>query len=175
MLSTAFKRSFPEEPRLPVHVSRRAVLGGAAGLACLAGCQGTAPRDLSPGPEVAVLLGAIADEERLISLYEQVTTAYSGLSSAFTDALRDHREHLEVLRRHYVPGTGGATATPPVSATPFAPPSSAAGAVSVLRAAEKEAATARVADMAGAPAGLAQLLASIGACEAGHATALGLG
>ncbi|MEO3783061.1 hypothetical protein ABGB12_07020 [Actinocorallia sp. B10E7] len=159
---------------MPVPVSRRAVLGGAAGLVCLTACENPAARDLSPGPEVAVLLGAIADEERLISLYEQVTTTYSGLSSAFTDALRDHREHLAVLRRHYVPGTGGATATPAVSATPFAPPSSAAEAVPTARAAEKAAAAARVTDMAGAPAGLAQLLASIGACEAGHATALGL-
>ncbi|WP_232835499.1 hypothetical protein [Actinocorallia populi] len=159
---------------MPVPVSRRAVLGGAAGLVCLAGCAEPAPRDLTPGPEVAVLLGAIADEERLISLYEQVTTAYSGLSSAFTDALRDHREHLAVLRRHYVPGTGGATATPAVSGTAFTPPSSAAEAVPAVRAAEKAAAAARIADMAAAPAGLAQLLASIGACEAGHATALGM-
>ncbi|GAA0955765.1 hypothetical protein [Actinocorallia libanotica] len=159
---------------MPVTVSRRALLGGAAGLVCLSGCAEPAPRDLAPGPEVAVLLGAIADEERLIALYEQVTTAYSGLSSAFTDALRDHREHLEVLRRHYVPGTGGATATPTPSGTPLTPPSGASEAVPALRAAEKAAAAARVADMAGAPAGLAQLLASIGACEAGHATALGL-
>lgn len=159
---------------MPVPVSRRAVLGGAAGLVCLTGCTGPAARDLVPGPEVAVLLGAIRDEERLISLYEQVTTARSGLSSAFTDALRDHREHLEVLRAHYVPGTGGATATPSVPASPFAPPSSDAEVVPVLRAAEKAAAAARVSDAAAVPGGLAQLLASIGACEAGHATALGL-
>ncbi len=159
---------------MPVPVSRRALLGGAAGLVCLAGCAEPAPQDLAPGPEVAVLLGAIRDEERLISLYEQVTTAHAGLSSAFTDALRDHREHLEVLRRHYVPGTGGATATPTISDAPLTPPSSAAVAVPALRAAEKAAAAARVEDMGGVPAGLAQLLASIGACEAGHATALGL-
>lgn len=158
---------------MPVPLSRRALLG-AAGLVCLAGCESPSAQDLTPGPEVSVLLGAIADEERLISLYEQVTTAYSGLSSAFTDALRDHREHLAVLRRHYVPGTGRATATPSVSKTALEPPAGPDEAVPVLRAAERAAASARAADVAGVPAGLAQLLASIGACEAGHATALGL-
>lgn len=158
---------------MPVPVTRRVVLAGGA-LVTLGGCGGTDPENLVPKPDVAVLLGAIASEEMLISLYETVTAVHTGLPQAVTDALQHHREHLGVLRRHYVPGTGSATATPGSTPTSAAPPAGLRDALTALRSAEKKAAAARAEDVAKVSPGIAQLLASIGAYEAGHATALGL-
>lgn len=161
------------ESRVPVPLSRRSLLA-AAGLTTLTAC-GTRTADLTPEPDVAVLLGAIADEENLISLHERAASAHGDLPESCARALADHREHLRVLRRHYVPGSGGATGTPAPSAAAAADlPEGRDAALALLRRTERAAAGTRLTDVAAVSPGMSQLLASIGACEAGHATALSL-
>ncbi|ACY98872.1 hypothetical protein [Thermomonospora curvata] len=155
-------------------VPRRAVLGGLVASAALGGCtRADPPPAVSPGPDVAVLTAAIAAEQRLIMLHEAVLRAHAGLAGRLEPMLAHHREHLRVLQRHYVPGTGeGASAAPVPSPTPFQAPAGRSGALAALRRAESEAAAARAADVVKIAPGMAQLLASIGACEAGHAALL---
>lgn len=148
------------------------MLGGTALVpVLLSGCARTDPQELRPLPDVAVLTAAIASEERLIALYEAARGAHTGLAAQLDPVLAHHREHLTVLRRHYVPGTGDRSATPVPVARPSVP-SQAGKALSLLRRAETEAATARANDVERVAPGVAQLLACIGACEAGHAAAL---
>jgi hypothetical protein len=152
-------------------VSRRALLGGAVSAVALGGCARERPPVPAPRPDVAVLTAAIAAEQRLITLYEAALRAHEGLAGRLKPLLAHHREHLEALRRHYLPGTGEATAT----ASPEAPPEvpgKASQALELLRRAEGEAAAARAEDVQRVAPGVAQLLASIGACEAGHAAVL---
>ena len=163
-------------PRLPETVSRRALLGRGAWLAAgalplaLAGCSAKA----APAGDVPTLAGAIASEQNLVASYEAAVAAAQSaetwLAKRLRPVLAHHREHLAVLRRHYVPGSGdrahegGAIPSPSAIAVPRG-----GGALSALRDLEERAAMARTAEAAKAAPELAQLLASIGACEAGHA------
>lgn len=147
------------------------MLGGALALG-LTGCDEKTPEELKPGPEVAVLLAAIAGEEQMIVLYEGVAAAHPGLSAKVTGPLRHHQEHLVQLKRHYLPGTGKTAAPPTPTLPPIPVPADGGAAVTALRTAERLAAAARIKDVTQVPPDLAQLFASIGACEAGHAQAL---
>jgi hypothetical protein len=167
-------------------VTRRVLLGVAT-VAALAGCSRKQPQELEPEPNVGVLLAAIATEERLIALYESARSGHPDLARRLEPMLAHHRAHLTVLRRHYVPGTDGADGsragrTPEPNAGSALGQAGAGGvgntavapkqrrrAVAALRTAERQAAAARSADVTRVPAGMAQLFASIGACEAGHA------
>ncbi|WP_243723036.1 ferritin-like domain-containing protein [Actinomadura sp. 7K507] len=160
-------------PRLPGAVSRRALLGRGAvlGGAVLvlpwaAGCAA----ETVPHKDVPTLVGAIASEQDLVATYEAARSADASRAGRLDPVLAHHREHLAVLKRHYVPGSGDRAgeggAIPAPSATPVPDGNKAFAA---LRDAEDRAAKARTADAAKADPGLAQLLASIGACEAGHA------
>jgi hypothetical protein len=124
---------------------------------------------------VAVLTAAIAAEEHLIALYEAVRTSHSQLGRHLDPPLAHHRDHLSALRRHYRAGTvsEGPRGTAPASPARPTAPADAAQALAALRLAERQAATARVRDVERVEPGFAQLLASIGACEAGHVMALG--
>ncbi|GAA4626185.1 hypothetical protein GCM10023196_033360 [Actinoallomurus vinaceus] len=152
---------------------RAAMLGGsAAALTAMAGCtsvgQAQAP---PPGPDVSVLTAAIESEATLIALYEAVLGAHRTLADRLKPLHDHHTQHLAVLQRHYVPGTKTGTATPTPRQTATAPDSES-GALAALRSAERKAAAARADDVRRAGAALSQLLACIGACEAGHAQAL---
>lgn len=152
---------------------RRIVLGGLGSVA-LGGCARDEPRATpAPSPDVAVLASAIAGEASLVGLYEAVLRTHADLTGRLTPVLARHREHLTVLRRHHIPGTvtSAATAPPPVAA-PLAVPSSAEETLKLLVQAERGAAAARTEDVRRVAPGMAQLLASIGACEAGHAALL---
>jgi len=154
-------------------VPRRVVLGGLGGVA-LGGCARDEPRAApAPSPDVAVLVSAIAGETGLVRLYEAVLRAHADLAGRLGPVLARHREHLTVLRRHHIPGTvaSSAAVTPP-AATPPAVPPSPEEALELLARAERGAAAARAEDVRGVAPGMAQLLASIGACEAGHAALL---
>ncbi|MDX6743404.1 hypothetical protein [Actinocorallia sp. A-T 12471] len=158
---------------MAVPLSRRSVLAGLTTAGLVSAC---AAPDLTPEPDVAVLLGAISDEENLISLYEKTASLHADLPESCALALKDHRAHLETLRKHYLPGTGGVTATPSVaSASPAEPPAERSAALALLRRTERAAAASRLKDVTAVAPGMSQLLASIGACESGHATALSLG
>jgi len=144
----------------------------------------------SPGHDVVVLQAAISAEEALISLYVTATaTAAAGSASAAGPELLDsllaqHRQHLARLRGALVlpPGASpGATASPGAAASPGATASAGGGAggqgagrgvVARLRTAERASAAAGLRRLATVDPALAQLFASIAACDATHVAAL---
>ncbi|MFG1999513.1 ferritin-like domain-containing protein [Spirillospora sp. NPDC048911] len=157
--------------------SRRTVLGAAAltaviALPALCGCSGDDPvRAAAPGLDVVVLSGAIAAEQDLIARYEAARAAHTSLAKRIDPAIAHHREHLGVLRRHYVPGSGRQATDAPATSTSPSPqrvPDVQAKALASLRTAEIQTAARYAADAGKSAPGLAQLLASIGACAAGH-------
>ncbi|GAA2091310.1 hypothetical protein [Actinomadura alba] len=160
-------------------MDRRALLHGAGALSLpliLGGCSKERLRELKPHPDVAVLATAIAAEEHLIALYEAVKATHAQLGRRLDPPLAHHRDHLSALRRHYRGGTASKSPGGPPSVAPpaarSAPPGEPTQALATLRFAERQAAAARVRDVEHVQPGFAQLLASIGACEAGHAMAL---
>jgi hypothetical protein len=142
-------------------LDRRALLGGSKKRA----------EELKPHPDVAILTAAIAAEEDLVALYEAVRTTHAELARRLDPLLAHHRDHLSVLRLHYRPGTVATSPAPLPRPRPTAP-SEPAQALAALRTAERQAAGDRVRDVERVGAGLAQLFASIGACESGHLVAL---
>jgi len=144
--------------------------------ALAAGCKGvgalgTPPRE---GPEVAVLRGTIRAEYVMISRYRSALAAAPGLRVTLSPVLSQHEAHLAALRaRLVVPA--GAPAQPSLSGPPPsgpAAPGAPADVLAGLAAAESAAASALTRRLAGLSPSLAQLLASIAASEASHATLL---
>jgi hypothetical protein len=141
----------------------------------------------SPGHDVVVLQAAISAEEALISLYVTATataTAKEG-SKLLASLLAQHRQHLARLRAALVLPPGPATASPSVTASAAATASpgatasaggdaggKGAGVIARLRAAERASAAAGLRRLATVDPSLAQLLASIAACDATHVAAL---
>jgi len=169
----------------PAGTTRRRVLGASVLAAAAAlGASGCDPRAWPwatpprPAPDVAVLHDVMAAEDALIAKYTAVIAAFPSLRGRMSPLLAQHREHLARLRAQLVIPPG---ASPSESAAATARsrvprprvPASQAGAVSYLRAAERGQAAALVRRLVSAPPSLAQLLASIGACEASHAALLG--
>ena len=156
--------------------TRRGVLAGSvamlAALGSAAGCTSVSPAEApTPGPEVTLLDGVIQNEAALLALYDAVLTAHQELGGRLKPLREHHTQHLAVLKRHYVPGSTTGTATPAPQPTATAPPTQAA-ALRAIRTAERKAANARAGEVRHASPGLSQLLAAIGACEAGHAQEL---
>ncbi|MEU4831904.1 hypothetical protein [Streptosporangium sp. NPDC023615] len=167
-------------------VSRRVLLrGGALGVAvaATAGCATGKPappaaeRAVPPDPETVLLGELIADKERVVALYASAT------SERLTPFRRRHEAHLAELRRRLPPAaaTGSAGSSPATgpSATPSGASSPTGDAarpqgpsLRSLRELERRAAALRVRQVERASPPLAQLIASIGACEAAHALAL---
>jgi hypothetical protein len=172
----------------PAGTTRRRVLTAsvlaalaATGTGGLAGCASEPSpwaKPPKPSPDVGALHDVIDAEYTMISKYTAVLAAFPALAGTMSPLLAQHREHLAALQARLVipPGTSPAQAA---SATarprPRRPrvPSSQAAAASYLRGAEQDQAAALAHRVAGVPPSLAQLLASIGACEAAHAALLG--
>ncbi|MDA2808059.1 ferritin family protein [Nocardiopsis suaedae] len=155
-------------------VTRRTVLAAALMAAAASGCQGAHWYPSEVGPDERVLRGAIADKERLIARYRAALGADEGPADLLEEFLAHHEDHLATLRGR-LPDTERPREDPEASPSPSpspvgGEPVDAAG----LRTAEEAAARSRARQCgdAGDPA-LAQLLASIGACEIGHAHKLG--
>ncbi|MBB6172910.1 hypothetical protein HNR23_002970 [Nocardiopsis mwathae] len=157
-------------------VSRRTVvIGAVVGLVGLglAGCQGPRWYPGEVGPDEYVLRAVITEKERMIARYEAAVSAGSGPADLLQRLLDDHRGHLDALRER-LPDSDGEDARP---GEPAASPSPAPApvpregvAADALRVAEWGAADARVRQAAKvSDSGLAQLIASVGACELGHA------
>jgi hypothetical protein len=151
------------------------VAAGAAGCEPKAWPWATPPK---PSPDVGVLRDVIAAEHAMIGKYTAVLAAFSPLTGTMSPLLEQHKEHLAQLRARLVipPGaspseSASATALPRLPAVRV--PGSQAGAAGYLRAAEEDQAAMLVRRLAGVTPSLAQLLASIGACEATHAALLG--
>jgi hypothetical protein len=164
--------------------TRRVVLAAAAmlPLAAVSGCDGadvlaTPP---SPAPDVTVLREAIAAEQLMITCYTTVlhqAGAAGGSADSLTGALEpllaEHRAHLAQLRsRLVVPAGSKASSATPHERAPAPVPSGVSAGVAFLRSAEKDAATAMLKRLRGAPSSLAQLFASIAASEATHVPVL---
>lgn len=147
-------------------LSRRALLAGGAAVAALAACSTPEPEPVRDTPEEALARVLIADKEQTIALY-------SALISGGDDDLAAHRDrhqaHLAELRRRYPRLLTTPTPSPTVSASVSASPTAAAKVSRArMRALERRAAARRPGQTAGVAPALAQLVASIGACEALH-------
>ncbi|MFD8528525.1 hypothetical protein ACFV0L_14035 [Streptosporangium canum] len=153
-------------------LSRRALLrGGALGVAAaaVAGCAAEEPEPLRaepPDPETVLLRQLIAGKEQAVALYA------SAASAKLAPFGKRHEAHLAELRRRLPPDATPAPASP---GTPSPSPSGSPGAkasVRSLQRLEQKAAALRPRQLDGVSPALAQLIASIGACEAAHAVAL---
>jgi hypothetical protein len=123
------------------------------------------------------LLAELADEVRLVALYDATTARHPALAARLASPRADHAQHVEALTRE-VDATGGTpttagtpSASGSASGSPSAPvrvPATAAAALAALRTAERAAAVARSAAALVAPAHRAGLLASVAASEATH-------
>ncbi|GAA3162230.1 hypothetical protein GCM10010466_61480 [Planomonospora alba] len=154
-------------------LTRRALLrSGALGAAAaaVAGCaaqerEPAAPEP--PDPETVLLRQLIADKERTVAMYASLS---SGKLAPFRER---HEAHLAELRRRLPAGPSPAASGSGASPSPPATPAPGAKAtLRGLRELERKAAASRPGQTAGVSPALAQLIASIGACEAAHALAL---
>lgn len=164
-------------------VARRSVLGGVlAATVGATGCRLFVPGKQRPGrpdPDVVVTMRALAAEQALLDAYARVAERHGSLAKRLTAFRRRHTAHRDALHARLPVDPSGrvVTPTPLASATPSLSASAspaasastlAADSLASLVAAERAAATARVADALDASPTLAEVLASIGACEAAH-------
>jgi hypothetical protein len=163
-------------------VSRRRVLAAGAvalPLAATASCGVPAALRKPPGLSASVqtLRASITAEQALVDDYQAVIRRYPQLSGRLDSFLSQHRQHLAQLQGRLVvpPHVTMSPVPSPPAPGPSSPSAagSAGAAVTRLIKAEQDAAAEQMARLNGAPAALAQLLASIAASEATHAVALG--
>ncbi|MEV5895441.1 hypothetical protein [Nonomuraea fuscirosea] len=159
----------------PVQLSRRALLAG--GAAALTACSAAGPdRPAAPAPdspETVMLKGLIAEKERTIALYSSLISGGADKLVPFRDR---HRAHLDELRKHVTvpsaPVAAPGSAAPSPTATATATAKTRKPSLARLRELERKAAAGRARALGGLSPGVAQLVASIGACEAAHVVAL---
>jgi len=158
-------------------VSRRTLLGMAVAGASVAAVTGCGTVDWYPSdttPDEHVLRSLLREKERMLVRYEKALADGAGPSDLWEQVSQNHRAHLDALKdalpedaEPTAPAEEGAPEPVPADEDPdlAEAPSPAA-----LRAVEAAAAGTR-SDQAAAVTdrGLAQLIGSIGACEAGHA------
>jgi hypothetical protein len=160
---------------------RRVLLASAAALPLLLGAAGCRSADVFTGPDplagrpplghdVLTLQAVIAAEENMIDLYRLAISGDSGTTQARTlrSLLAQHQQHLVQLKARLIVPPGASPS--PSSASPS--PRASTISITRLRAAERASAADLVRRLATAPPALAQLLASIAASDATHATAL---
>jgi len=157
---------------------RRSVLAAAVMTVPLvaAGCKGVGALGTppEPGPDVAVLRGAIGTEQALIARYRSAMAGSPALSGTLGPLLAQHREHLARLTSMLIEpaGHGASPDTTPSAAGTAATGSGPAATLAALEAAEAGAARSLDSRLILAPPALAQLMASIAASEASHALLL---
>jgi hypothetical protein len=163
---------------------RRVLLASAAALPLLLGAAGCRSSDVFTGPDplagrpslghdVLTLQAVIAAEENMIDLYQLAISGDPGTTRARTlrSLLAQHQQHLVQLKARLIVPPGASASPSPSSASPS--PRASTVSITRLRAAERASAADLVRRLATAPPALAQLLASIAASDATHATALG--
>jgi hypothetical protein len=163
---------------------RRVLLASAAALPLLLGAAGCRSSDVFTGPDplagrpplghdVLTLQAVIAAEENMIDLYQLAISGDSGTTRARTlrSLLAQHQQHLVQLKARLIVPPGASATPSPSSASPS--PRASTVSITRLRAAERASAADLIRRLATAPPALAQLLASIAASDATHATALG--
>ena len=160
------------------------LLASAAALPLLLGAAGCRSSDVFTGPDplagrpplghdVLTLQAVIAAEENMIDLYQLALSGDPGTTRARTlrSLLAQHQQHLVQLKARLIVPPGASASPSPSSASPS--PRTSTVSITRLRAAERASAADLVRRLATAPPALAQLLASIAASDATHATALG--
>ncbi len=162
--------------------TRRAVLAASLTVPLLAaeGCRAvagtTAP---SPASDVAILREAIAAKKSMVGLYTRVIAAHPQLAGRLDPLLADNTAHLAALQQRLInPGRSSPRSARRAGVASPLPPSSAestAAALEALRSAERGAAATLVTQLRTVTPSLAQLLASIAACEATHVAVLASG
>jgi hypothetical protein len=163
---------------------RRVLLASAAALPLLLGAAGCRSSDVFTGPDplagrpplghdVLTLQAVITAEENMIDLYQLALSGDPGTTRARTlrSLLAQHQQHLVQLKARLIVPPGASASPSPSSASPS--PRASTVSITRLRAAERASAADLVRRLATAPPALAQLLASIAASDATHATALG--
>ena len=160
------------------------LLASAAALPLLLGAAGCRSSDVFTGPDplagrpplghdVLTLQAVITAEENMIDLYQLAISGDQGTARARTlrPLLAQHQQHLVQLKARLIVPPGASASPSPSSASPS--PRASTVSITRLRAAERASAADLVRRLATAPPALAQLLASIAASDATHATALG--
>ena len=164
--------------------TRRSVLAASLAAPLLAAVGCAVPAAATPASDVAILRAAIAAKKNVIGLYTAVRAVHPELAGQLDPLLADNTAHLAELQRRLIEPahrslprsrgrTAGASANPPSRAPDYG---SRVGALAALRSTERKAAAVHVEQLrtVAAPS-LAQLLASIAACEATHIAALAAG
>lgn len=190
-----YRALVPGPPSAPSR--RSALITGCAGLvglaasgtavtACGRGGGAPAPSDPpapAPDPDAGVRESARRAEEALLALHAATVARHPDLGAELAPATGHHRRHLDALtpatgRRATAatdPGRTAPTPTPATTTTTPAPavPDDPGAALAAVRDAESDAAAERLLDcVASTDAGLAAVLASVGAAEAAHAALL---
>ena len=159
--------------------TRRALLGGGAALGgtllLATGCGDAGEASEPPDAELATLRKSIATEAALIALYDAARRAQPGLARRLRGPLHHHQSHLARLNSRIAdaspsPSPSG-SASPGKSAAPRLPHGTD-GVLHALRRAERAASEERTGQLARVSPSLAQLLASIAACEYAHLATL---
>ncbi|GAB3204791.1 hypothetical protein ACQEU5_03215 [Marinactinospora thermotolerans] len=162
----------------PESVGRRTVIAGAlAGLAAitLGGCQGARWYPSSVSPDEYLLRRVVSEKETMVARYRAAISAGTGPGGLLERLLADHEEHLAELRSRLPQRSAEENEENEVTASSAPVSEDEATDPAVLRVAEEAAAAARARQAAGlADSSLAQLLSSVGACEAGHAHLLAM-
>ncbi len=158
-------------------VTRRGLLlSGAAVVVAAgagAGAAALAPRDEPPPPPVppADLVAALAAEQALLAGLDAAVARDASLTSLAGALRADHVAHAQALRA-LLPAPSTAPSIPPSNPRPAATPAAGTLDRAGLRSAEQLAAGQAAARAARLDGTAAVLLASIAACEAGHAELL---
>ncbi|MGH3099013.1 MAG: hypothetical protein ACRDMV_23750 [Streptosporangiales bacterium] len=157
--------------------SRRGLLAGTVAAVTLAGaCRPfvTAEEDEKRDPDIVTAKQALAAEEELLARYAAARGQHADLDKSLAPFVHRHREHRAALRTRLpkrATASPSATTSPAPSQSTHAP-RSVKRTLAELVGAERAAAAGRVDDALGASPTLAEVLASIGACEAAHAKLL---
>jgi hypothetical protein len=174
---------------------RRLLLASATTLPLLLAAAGCRSSDVFTGPDplagrpqlapdVVTLQTVIAAEENMVKLYLAAISGDPGTARArrLAPLLAQHQQHLTRLRARLVVPAGTVSSSPAPSASATGQASAAVSPAKVspakvstaqLRTAERASATNLVKRLAVVEPALAQLFASIAACDATHVIALG--
>lgn len=126
----------------------------------------------APSPDRQVAEWVAAGEQEMLAMYAGTLAAHPQLRPLLEPVAAEHEQHLAAIKAALASPSSPSTPSP--AATGSGRKLSPAAAVRQLSRAESAAATDRLADVLTADdAGLARLLASVGAAEAAHAALLG--
>jgi hypothetical protein len=162
-------------PGGPTGVSRRSLLVAASATlpVLIAGCKGVQALGTPPPPprEIRVLRAAITAEELMVARYSAALTrlpaSNGGLLAAVRAVQAEHAAHLGQLRSRLIEPAGAPTPAA-VRAPALAVGSSPSSVLEALEQDEQAASNRLLEQLAGLPATLAQLFASVAASEATH-------